>query len=95
MGWAWFIETELMGITGPVLHRLDVLHVHQQCQTSEENDCSEKPGALCYKSTSYHEALGRHSLSLTRRLASADRTVHCQFQAVFPVVTGSFPTNML
>jgi len=28
------------------------------------------------------------------RPASADRTAHCQFQAVFPVITGSFPTNV-
>jgi len=30
-----------------------------------------------------------------RRPASADRTVHRQFQAVFPVITGSFPTNVI
>jgi len=31
---------------------------------------------------------------LTTRPASADRTACRQFQAVFPVVTGNFPTNM-
>jgi len=31
----------------------------------------------------------------TRRPASADRTACCQFQAVFPVKTGSFPTNVI
>ena len=29
-----------------------------------------------------------------RRPASADRTARRQFQAVFPVITGSFPTNV-
>ena len=32
---------------------------------------------------------------LTRRSASADRTARRQFQAVFPVITGSFPTNVI
>jgi len=32
---------------------------------------------------------------LTRRPASADRTEHRQFQAVFRVITGSFPTNII
>ena len=27
--------------------------------------------------------------------ASADRTAHSQFQAVFPVITGSLPTNVI
>jgi len=31
----------------------------------------------------------------TRRPASVDRTARRQFQAVFPVVTGSFPTNVI
>jgi len=31
----------------------------------------------------------------TRRPASADRTARCQFQAVFPVMPGSFPTNII
>ena len=31
----------------------------------------------------------------TRRPASADRTAGRQFQTVFPVVTDSFPTNVL
>jgi len=33
--------------------------------------------------------------SQTRRPASADRTARRQFQAVFPVITGSFPTNVI
>jgi len=32
---------------------------------------------------------------LTRRPASADRTARRQFQAVFPVITSSFPTNVI
>ena len=32
---------------------------------------------------------------ITRRPASADRTARRQFQAVFPVITGSFPTNVI
>jgi len=31
----------------------------------------------------------------TRRPASADRTARRQFQAVFPVITGSFPTKVI
>jgi len=31
----------------------------------------------------------------TRRPASADRTARRQFQAVFPVIIGSFPTNVI
>jgi len=31
----------------------------------------------------------------TRRPASADRTSCRQFQAVLPVITGSFPTNII
>jgi len=31
----------------------------------------------------------------TRRPASADRTARRQFQAVFPVITSSFPTNVI
>jgi len=31
----------------------------------------------------------------TRRPASADRTARRQFQAVFPVITGSFPSNII
>ena len=31
----------------------------------------------------------------TRRPASADRISRCQFPAVFPVITGSFPTNVI
>jgi len=31
----------------------------------------------------------------TRRPASADRTARRQFQAVFPVITGSFPNNII
>jgi len=31
----------------------------------------------------------------TRRPASADRTARRQFQAIFPVITGSFPTNVI
>jgi len=31
----------------------------------------------------------------TRRPASADRTARRQFQDVFPVITGSFPTNII
>jgi len=27
--------------------------------------------------------------------ASADRTARCQFQAAFPVITSSFPTNVI
>ena len=34
-------------------------------------------------------------VTLTRRPASADRTVRRQFQAVFLVITGSFPTNVI
>jgi len=34
-------------------------------------------------------------LTKTRRPASADRTARHQFQAVFPVITGSFPTNII
>ena len=34
-------------------------------------------------------------LLFTRRPASADRTARRQFQAVFPVITGSFPTNVI
>jgi len=33
--------------------------------------------------------------SETRKPASADRTARRQFQAVFPVITGSFPTNAI
>jgi len=33
--------------------------------------------------------------SQTRRPASADRTARRQFHAVFPVITGSFPTNII
>ena len=36
-----------------------------------------------------------HAFEVTRRPASADRTASHQFQAVFPVITGSFPTNVL
>jgi len=32
---------------------------------------------------------------VTRRPASADRTARRQFQVVFPVITGSFPTNII
>ena len=32
---------------------------------------------------------------VTRRPASADRTACRQFQAVFPVITSSFPTNVI
>ena len=32
---------------------------------------------------------------VTRRPASADRTARCQFQTVFPVITSSFPTNVI
>jgi len=32
--------------------------------------------------------------AITRRPASADRTERCQFQAVFLVIIGSFPTNV-
>jgi len=31
----------------------------------------------------------------TRRPASAERTVHRQFQAVFRVITSNFPTNVI
>ena len=31
----------------------------------------------------------------TRRPASADRSARRQFQAVFPVITGSFQTNVI
>ena len=31
----------------------------------------------------------------TRTPASADRTARRQFQALFPVITGSFPTNVI
>jgi len=31
----------------------------------------------------------------TGRPASADRTARRQFQPVFPVITGSFPTNVI
>jgi len=34
-------------------------------------------------------------LKHTRRPASADRTALRQFQAVFPVITGSFLTNVI
>jgi len=37
---------------------------------------------------------GSHVRS-TRRSASTDRTARRQFQAVFPVITGSFPTNVI
>jgi len=43
---------------------------------------------LCPKNTSI-------SFETTRRPASADKTARCQFQAVFPVITGSFPTNVI
>jgi len=33
--------------------------------------------------------------AVTRRPASADRTARRQFQAVFPLITGSFPTNVI
>ena len=35
------------------------------------------------------------SQSQTRRPASADKTARHQFQAVFPVITGSFTTNVI
>ena len=35
------------------------------------------------------------ALAATRRPASADRTARRQFQTVFPVITGSFPTNVI
>ena len=35
------------------------------------------------------------ALNPTRRPASADRTARCQFQTVFPVITSSFPTNVI
>jgi len=35
------------------------------------------------------------AIILTRRPASTDRTACRQFQAVFPVITGSFPTNII
>ena len=36
---------------------------------------------------------GTASQDKTRRPTSADRTARRQFQAVFPVITGSFPTK--
>ena len=33
--------------------------------------------------------------TITRRPSSADRTARRQFQAVFPVITGSFPTDVI
>ena len=41
--------------------------------------------------------IGLHTLSAseTRRPASADRTARRQFQTVFPVITGSFTTNVI
>jgi len=49
-----------------------------------------------------YSAQGRCKQSVTdvqttgkRRPASADRTLCRQFQAVFPVITGSFPTNII
>ena len=41
------------------------------------------------------ENLYSSSVIRTRRPASADRTARRQFQAVFPVITGSFPTNVI
>ena len=38
---------------------------------------------------------GNITANVTRRPASAERTVRHQFQAVFPVITGSFPTNVI
>ena len=40
--------------------------------------------------------LGLEVCPLTnKKPASADRTARRQFQAVFPVITGSFPTNVI
>ena len=36
-----------------------------------------------------------HLARKTRRPASADKTARRQIQAVFPVITGSFPTNVI
>ena len=36
-----------------------------------------------------------HRATITRRPASADRTARRQFQAVFPVITGSFQSNIV
>ena len=33
--------------------------------------------------------------TVTTKPASADRTARCQFQAIFPVITGSFPANVI
>ena len=35
------------------------------------------------------------SVIITRRPACADRTARRQFQAVFPVITASFPINII
>jgi len=41
------------------------------------------------------DQLAVHTYFKTRRPSSADRTARRQFQAAFPVITGSFPTNAI
>jgi len=48
-----------------------------------------------YVPGAFHRATVIHLVKCTRRPASADRTARRQFQAVFPVITGSFPTNVI
>ena len=51
--------------------------------------------AEAYLHTKWHLDASSHLATITRRPASADRTACHQFQAVFPVITGSFPTNVI